>query len=178
MQTMMYRLYLKIPGPEDKVQVMSYRQAHYDSGETVINGCGGLDKVDAYEAWLARLQCNSCDETVLPGLVPASTFLAVLAEDGRVVGMIDIRHRLNEYLRKLGGHVGYGLHPDERGKGYGTEMLALGLEECRKLGLEKVLLTCNKDNIASASVMLKNGAVLENEVPDGEKTIQRYWIAL
>ena len=92
--------------------------------------------------------------------------------------MIDIRHRLNEYLLQFGGNIGYSVRPSQRRKGYATEMLALGLEECRKLGLDRALVTCDKTNIGSAKTIQKNGGVLENEVLEGDRITQRYWIAL
>ena len=95
-----------------------------------------------------------------------------------MVGIIDIRHRLNDYLLKFGGNIGYSVRKSERRKGYAKTMLALGLEECRKLGLEKVLITCDKENIASAKTILACGGVLENEIPEERRITQRYWIAL
>ena len=92
--------------------------------------------------------------------------------------MIDIRHRLNEYLLQFGGNIGYSVRPSQRRKGYATEMLALALEECRKLGLNRALVTCDKTNIGSAKTIQKNGGVLENEVLEGDRITQRYWIAL
>ena len=92
--------------------------------------------------------------------------------------MIDIRHRLNEYLLQFGGNIGYSVRPSQRRKGYATEMLALALEECRKLGIDRALVTCDKTNIGSAKTIQKNGGVLENEVLEGDRITQRYWIAL
>ena len=91
----------------------------------------------------------------------------------------NIRHYLNDYLLNYGGHIGDGIRPSERGKGYATEMIRLSLSECKKLGLDKVLMVCNKSNIASAKTIIKNGGILENEftTEDG-KTYQRYWIYL
>ena len=174
----MNRLYLKRPGPEDEKQVMDYRQAHLDCGETDMPGSAGLASAAGYAQWLVWLEQNAREETVRPGLVPASTFLVMRAKDGHMVGIIDIRHRLSEYLFQYGGHIGYGLRPDARGKGYGAEMLALGLEKCRERGIERVLLTCDSNNAAAARVMEKNGAVLENVVPDDEGITRRYWIDL
>lgn len=78
-----------------------------------------------------------------------------------------------------GGHIGNGIRPSERKKGYATKMIGLALEECRKLGIEKVLIVCDKDNIGSAKSIINNGGVLENEIADEDGTIeQRYWIEL
>ena len=174
----MNRLYLKRPDGGDEARVLAYRDEHFSMGDFTINGGAGLANVKSFDEWLMRSERNGCEETVMPGLVPESTFLAIRAEDDQMVGIINVRHRLNDFLFSFGGHIGYGIRPGERGKGYATEMLALALEECRKLGLDRVLLTCDRDNPASANVMLKNSAVLENEVDEDGTIVQRYWIAL
>ena len=85
-----------------------------------------------------------------------------------------------EALRDFGGHVGYGVRPSERGKGYATRMLVMALDKARQLGLKRVLITCDKDNLASARVIQKNGGVLGSESysPQGGRVTQRYWIDL
>ena len=94
------------------------------------------------------------------------------------MGAVNIRHSLNDYLLQYGGHIGDGIRPSERRKGYATGMIGLALEECRRLGIRKVLMVCDKDNIGSARSILKNGGVLENEVEEEGKLKQRYWITL
>ena len=91
---------------------------------------------------------------------------------------MNIRHSLNEYLLKYGGHIGDGIRPSERRKGYATKMIALALEECKKLGIDRVLITCNKANIGSAKSIINNGGTLENEVIKDNDIMQRYWITL
>lgn len=113
------------------------------------------------------------------GKVPDSVFFLLDAERNMLLGAVNIRHSLNDYLLQFGGHIGDGIRPSERGKGYATEMIRLALIECKKLGIEKVLMICNKSNIASAKTIIKNGGVLENEFVDENGEVnQRYWIAL
>lgn len=96
-----------------------------------------------------------------------------------MVGAINIRHYLNDNLLKHGGHIGDGVRPSERQKGIATRMIALGLEECKKLGLKRVLMTCRKDNIGSAKSIINNGGILENEIKQDDGVVtQRYWIDL
>ena len=86
---------------------------------------------------------------------------------------------MNEDLLKNGGHIGDGVRPSERKKGYATKIISLALEECKKMKIDKVLLVCNKDNIGSARSITKNGGILENEIQNEDGTIeQRYWIHL
>lgn len=92
--------------------------------------------------------------------------------------MIDIRHRLNDYLFQYGGNIGYSIRKSERRKGYATEMLGLALEECKRMNMDKVLVTCNKCNDGSAKTIKKNGGRLENEVLEDGELIQRYWITI
>lgn len=111
------------------------------------------------------------------GLVPESVFFLLDDERDRLLGAVAIRHYLNEYLLKEGGHIGDGIRPSERGKGHATEMIRLALDECRKLGIDRVLMVCDRDNPASARTIINNGGVLENELTDDDgDVIQRYWI--
>lgn len=112
------------------------------------------------------------------GYVPDSTFFALDAERNIFVGAINIRHYLSEKLLLDGGHIGDGVRPSERRKGYATEIIRLGLEECKKLGITKVLIVCDKDNIGSRKSILNNGGVLENEIDVDGTIVQRYWINL
>ena len=111
------------------------------------------------------------------GKVPDSTWFCLDEERNIFVGAINIRHELNDALRLFGGHIGDGVRPSERRKGIATEMIRLGLIECRKLGIEQVLMVCNKTNIGSAKSIRNNGGVLENEVSVNGVLKQRYWIS-
>lgn len=112
------------------------------------------------------------------GLVPDSTFFCLDEERNIIVGAVNIRHYLNESLLLDGGHIGDGVRPSERRKGIATKMIHLALEECRKLGIQKVLMVCDKDNIGSAKSIIYNGGVLENEITVDGIVEQRYWIEL
>ena len=111
------------------------------------------------------------------GRVPDSVFFLLDEDRNRLLGAVNIRHFLNDYLLREGGHIGDGIRPSERRKGYATEMIRLALIECKKLGIKKVLITCNKDNIGSAKSIKTNGGILENEIIDSDgELLQRYWI--
>lgn len=113
------------------------------------------------------------------GMVPDSVFFLLDTERNILLGAVNIRHHLNDYLLNYGGHIGDGIRPSERGKGYATEMIRLALTECRKLSIDKVLMVCDKSNAASARTIIKNGGILENEITDENGEInQRYWISL
>jgi predicted acetyltransferase len=110
-----------------------------------------------------------------------STFLFAFV-GSRIVGRVAIRHSLNERLARVGGHLGYVVVPEFRRKGYATTMLRLSLQIARAkcAGVDRVLLTCDDDNIGSIRTIEKNGGILENVVsgPDLDKPTRRYWIAL
>lgn len=112
------------------------------------------------------------------GLVPDSTFFCLDEERDIMVGAVNIRHYLNEAQLLNGGHIGDGVRPSERRKGIATKMIALALEECKKLGINRVLMVCDKDNVGSAKSIINNGGVLENEVIVDGDIEQRYWIEL
>lgn len=173
----MDRLKLVLPTANDEQAVWDYRAEFLENNDS-MDGTGGLADADSFAGWYQKNVNNRSRETVRPGLVPATTFLAIDKENGKLVGMIDIRHYLNEGLLKHGGHIGYSVRKSCRRQGYATEMLALALEECRKLKIDKALVTCDKDNIGSAKTIQHNGGVLENELEHDGKITQRYWITL
>ena len=110
--------------------------------------------------------------------VPDSTFFCLDLDRNIFVGAVNIRHYLNEQLLLDGGHIGDGVRPSERRKGIATQMIGLALNECKKLGITKVLMVCDKDNVASSKSIINNGGILENEIVVDGKLIQRYWIEI
>ena len=158
-------------------EIIKYKEESLEESP-IINGSAGLDRFSSIEIWFEELKKRSCEDTVPKGLVPSSTYLGVREKDNYIVGMIDIRHYLNEYLTQAGGHIGYGVRKTERNKGYAKQMLKLALEKCKELKIKKVLITCDEDNIASEKVILSANAKLEDiRNVDGENK-KRFWIDL
>ena len=148
-----------------------------------INGSGSLDrflKESTYEEWLKKV-LGAVDIANIPeGKVPSLTYFYVREEDDRIVGMADIRLALNDFLRNEGGHIGYCVRPSERKKRYATAMLAESLRVLRTIGVKEAIVTCDKDNLASAGVIKNNGGELEAELYSEtfHSVIQRYVIRL
>ena len=164
------------PGLAHKTVIMDYKAEFIAAGDH-LHGTAMLGDYDTFEEWYSDVVKNSCEETAAEGWVPSTTLLA-FNEDSILVGMIDIRHRLNDYLAEFGGHIGYSVRPSQRRKGCAHTMLDMAKDVCIHLGLTKVLLTCDKTNTASASTIKSCGGVLENEVDEDGNIIQRYWIEL
>jgi len=170
---------LIVPTKEYEIAALAYRQEHFDCGEKIINGSALFDKIDSYDEWLLHITQISDKKTLPQDWVVSSTFFGIREDDNKIVGMIDIRHYLNDWLRKYYGHIGYAVRPSERQKGYATQMLNLGLHYCKTLNMRRVMLSCYSDNIASIKTITKCGGVFENEFPylDG-KPMSVFWIKL
>lgn len=112
----------------------------------------------------------------LAGMVPATQYWLII--DGHCyAGDLDLRHRLNESLRRYGGHIGYKIRPSLRRKGYGKLLCKLGIAEARKRGIGDILITCDDDNIGSYKIIEANGGVLQDKFDTGRHTLtRRYWI--
>ena len=110
--------------------------------------------------------------------VPDSTFFALDIKRNIFVGAVNIRHYLNDKLLKDGGHIGDGIRPSERRKGFGTEMIRLALLECKKLGIDNALMVCDKDNIASKKTIINNGGKKEEQDFVDDAEIERYWVKI
>ena len=160
-------------------QIQAYRQEFLDCGGS-MDGTDGLRRMEDAKKWVEHCRLFKNPEHVPEGRVPATQFIFVREDDEKIVGMLQIRHFLNDYLEKFGGHIGYSIAPSERRKGYASEMLRCALPECRKLGMNKVLITCINNNIGSRKTILANGGVYESTVyePDKKVSLEKYWIDL
>ena len=142
------------------------------SGEKIVPHA--IQKVDYhnFDTYVQSLEIHE----VRDGYVPDSTYFCIDEERRIFVGAVNIRHWLNDSLLLCGGHSGDGVRPSERRKGVATKMIGLALEKCRELGIERVLMVCDYDNIASAKSILNNGGILENVVETAGMKVRRYWI--
>ena len=134
---------------------------------------------DPFDVFVKRLENWKSGKDLPDGWVPSST-LWLTDESGRILGKSSLRHDLNDFLRNIGGHIGYNIRKSERRKGYGSKILQLTLAKAKKLGLERVLITCDDNNIASAKIIEKNGGVFNDTYQDDTMTLpkRRYWIEL
>lgn len=164
----MCRLKLVEPAEIHEEAVMNFRKK-FDGR---ISGSIGLEDADSYEKWL--------NHEYVPhyGKVKERVYLAI-NENKKIVGIADIRLESNDFIRNFAGQIGYSVAPEERGKGYATEILKLILSKAKELGFTKVLVTCNVSNTASAKVIEKNGGILEKIVPHpGFPDVRRYYFDL
>ena len=173
-------LKLVFPNAAYAPEIAAYRQELLTQNSDT-DGCGPLLRFEDPLAWIAETERYLKPETTPEGRVPATQFLTIREMDGKLVGMIQVRHLLNDYLAQFGGHIGYSVRPSERRKGYAKEQLRLILPYCKEhLGIEKVLITCDDWNAGSRRTILGNGGVYENTVlePDSQERLERYWIDL
>jgi len=169
----------KLIGPDETLceETIDFLREFREAGETY--GSDVWDEVNQdYVQFVRKLRRWQQGVDLPEGYAPGSTF--ALVSGRRILGACSLRHTLTPALRDFGGHVSYGVRPSERGKGYASLMLRLMLEEARTLGIERVLVTCAADNLASRRVIEKSGGVLESESfsEQAGQITRRYWIEL
>ncbi len=158
------------PSDELKNKALDFKQEFFDNNEQTINGSELLDQMDDYDECLRSVTANTDPETVNPDWVVTDTFFA-LDENEEIVGIIDLRHTLNDFLKDF-GNSGYSVRPSERKKGYATEMLRQVIGIAKESGLGEMHLSVERSNEASVKTIRKNGGVyersfeFENEIAD------------
>ena len=162
----------KEPSEVSPKQIQDYKNEFIVNNE-IIQGAADMRALSISE-WVQFAENTKYKETVTPGFVTAHTFFALYND--KIVGIINARHELNDYLLNFGGHIGYSVRKSERRKGYAKAMLSYTVEFLFSLGLEKILITCDKNNIASKRTIESCGGILENEVIEETRTTLRYWI--
>jgi predicted acetyltransferase len=168
------RLKLRRPRLDEEPEFL---RAHRATTAEVPNFLHYYEEGMPFGRYLEILEQHTHGENVPPGHVP-STFLFAF-QGSRIVGRVSIRHELNEFLLRIGGHIGYTVVSEFRRRGYATEMLRQSLAIAgQRLGLTRVLVTCDDNNVGSMRTIEKNGGVLENVVtgPDLDTPKRRYWI--
>lgn len=171
---------LVFPSMQYKEKALDFIKEFYDHNSE-INGSGSLDgylEESTYENWIKKVLADIDIANIEKPRVPALTYFYIREEDETIVGMINIRLALNDFLRNEGGHIGYCIRPTERKKHYATNMLSDALAVCDTIGINEVLVSCDKENIASAKVIQNCGGVLKKEFYSEtfEETIQMYSI--
>lgn len=166
-------LALRAPGAEDEgAALRAQRELAEDGFDFLL-----LPEGATWEQYLARVARDRDGLDLAPGRVPATMLFAVVGEE--IVGRVHIRHELTPALLEEGGHLGYGVRPAHRRRGYATEMLRQGLEVVRTLGVDRALVTCDDDNPGSIGTIERCGGVLEDTRPrEGGALTRRYWIDL
>lgn len=171
---------LVFPSSAYKEKAIQFIHEFYEY-HSEINGSGGLDRYlenSTYDEWLGKVLADIDIANVPQSRVPALTYFYVREEDDEIVGMINLRLAVNEFIKKEGGHIGYCIRPNERRKHYATDMLSEALKVYDTLSIKEVIVTCDKSNTASANV-IKNcsGELVEQFYSDTFETeIQKYII--
>ncbi len=175
----MTQLTFKKPSIADQASILSFRQA-FNAKCPAMHGSNELNAFTdgGFIGWLNYINAPSGTNWFDYEKVADSTYIAL--QDDAVVGIMHLRHHLNNILVQRGGHIGYSVHPDFQGRGIATKMLAFAIDVLRQLDVADILVTCETGNIASKKVILKQGGVLENvltiHTPNRTYDIERYRI--
>ena len=167
-------LLLRVPRDDEEGEFL---RAHHATSPEVPSFLHYYTEGMPFRRYLEVLAEQERGVNLPPDHVP-STFLFAFV-GSRIVGRVSIRHSLNAFLHRMGGHIGYVVVPEFRRRGYATEMLRRSIEIARvRLGIARILVTCDDNNIGSIRTIEKNGGVLENVVsgPDLITPKRRYWI--
>jgi predicted acetyltransferase len=165
------------PTKDLKFLAIEFKKEFFQNGETEINGSELWDKMNNYEEWLDKITKNISEETVDPNWVVTDTFFVIRECDKKIIGIVDFRHELNDFLKDF-GHSGYSVRPSERKKGYATEIVRQILEIAHQIGLKEIQLSCVNNNIPSIRTIIKNGGVYNRNFIYNEETANVYIVKI
>jgi len=170
-------VYLSKPTIELKTEYLDFYQEWKNSGERMVPWVISKDPT-YFEGMIQFLLDSEKEENMADNWVPGSTFWLV-NDKRRILGAVNIRHRLNDELFNRGGHIGYGIRPTERRKGFATRLLSLSLEKAKEIGIKNVLVVCDSDNIGSAKTIMNNCGIPDSDfIEENGNIIKRFWINL
>ncbi|MRG85781.1 GNAT family N-acetyltransferase [Salinibacillus xinjiangensis] len=171
------KLSLIKPSIEYKKEYLSFYYDWLETGENMVPWV--IQKDPAHFEEMLQFLSNNENGIHLPkGWIPDSTYW-LIDDNQKVLGAVNIRHQLTEALQNSGGHIGYGIRPSERRKGYATKLLSLSLEKARELGITKALVVCDESNIGSLKTILHNGGVPDEDFREEDgNVVRRFWIEL
>lgn len=165
-----HNLIYTLPSQEYSQQISDYRMEHFQHGEMELHGAVCLEKFANPLEWIEFVTELQIDQPRSDGWMPAVTMLVLDASrENRLIGAINIRLKLNDFLRECGGTIGYGVRPSERGQGFATQILADSIKIAQDYGMFEIYLSCKKVNKASQKVIKKNGGIWQHDAkfPDG-----------
>lgn len=171
-------IYLRLTKPiiDLKDEYLEFYYEWLETGEEMIPWVIEKDPTN-FEAMVQCLIDNENGVNLPEGWVPDSTYW--LTNNRKIIGAVNIRHQLTDYLLYKGGHIGYGIRPSERQKGYATKLLALTLEKTKELGIRKVLVVCDETNTGSYKAIVKNGGIPDTDfIEEDGNVIKRFWITV
>lgn len=165
------------PSKNLQQKIWQYRQECLDFGETRIKGSCVIGFFNDFDQWLEVTLSIEKDKLSREN-VHASTFFSLKKYDNKIIGSIQLRHSLTDELAHYGGHIGYEIRPTERRKGYAKQQLQLILDVARDMKIPRVMISCEKENTASAKTAISCGGVLTNENDFNHIAQRVYWIDL
>ena len=170
-------VFLITPTTDLQEEYLDFYNEWKDSGETMIPWVISKDPSN-FSAMIQELLDAHNGINLPESWVPDSTYWLV-TDENKIVGAVNIRHSLTEHLFNAGGHIGYGIRPSERRKGYATKLLELSLEKTKELNIEKVLVVCDEVNTGSEKTILHNGGLRDDDfIEEDGNIVRRYWIEL
>jgi len=176
----MEEIKLMLPSIEYGEDIMLFKAEILEAKESdSFAGCYSLQLSENAQQWVDSCKSMENIKTCPENFVTSTTYMAVRTSDNLVVGIIELRHHINHpILGTWGGHIGYSIRPSQRRKGYAKEMLRLCLQKCAERNMDKVMVTCSTENMASEKTIIANGGVYEKTVPGDGEMMKRYWIAV